>query len=137
MRFEDLFQYEIEIDEKIDTEDVFLPSLILQPFVENAIRHGLRFKSGKGGKLWIRFYEKDHFLICEIEDNGIGRKKSAEIKSKQHIEYQSQGMMLSQNRLLLFNTAKLEKMKMEVVDLSDEKRQARGTLIRVSITLDF
>lgn len=137
MRFEDLFQYEIEIDEKIDTEDVFLPSLILQPFVENAIRHGLRFKSGKGGKLWIRFYEKAHFLICEIEDNGIGRKKSAEIKSKQHIEYQSQGMMLSQNRLLLFNTSKLEKMKMEVVDLSDEKGQARGTLIRVSITLDF
>jgi len=137
MRFEDKFQYKIEIDEFLDTEDTFLPSLILQPFVENAIRHGLRFKSGKSGKLWIRFYEKNNFLVCEIEDNGIGRKKAAELKSKQHIEYQSQGMLLSQSRLELFNTNEVQKMKMEVIDLHDPQQNPMGTLIRVFVASDF
>jgi ligand-binding sensor domain-containing protein len=136
MRFEDKFQYEIIVSDEIEVEDVYLPSLILQPFVENAIRHGLRFKAGKEGKLWVRFYKKDDFLICEIEDNGIGREKAAELKSKQHIEYQSQGMKLSQSRLTLFNTDEVEKMKMEVIDLKDNSQNASGTLIRVFISLD-
>lgn len=137
MRFEDKFQHSIEVEDEIDIDDLFLPSLILQPFVENAIRHGLRYKEGKEGKLWVRFYEKEHFLVCEIEDNGIGREKAAELKSKQHIEYQSQGMLLSQNRLSLFNTKEKEMMRMEIVDLRDSQQNAAGTLIRVFISLDF
>lgn len=137
MRFGDKFQYNIEVSEGLNIDDIFLPSLILQPFVENAIRHGLRFKAGNEGKLWLRFYTKDNFLVCEVEDNGIGREKSAALKSKQHIEYQSQGMLLSQNRLSLFNTSKVEKMKMEVIDLKNAQKEALGTLIRVYVILDF
>jgi sensor histidine kinase YesM len=76
--------------------------MILQPFIENAINHGLRYKKMKGF-LSIRFFIKDNSLICRIEDNGVGRKNTEKIQSKTNKGYQSQGLKITAERLLTYN----------------------------------
>ena len=77
--------------------------MLLQPYVENAIRHGMRFLENKKGQININVFAENNFLVCEIDDNGIGREKAAALKSKRHMEYQSKGMNISKRRAELYN----------------------------------
>lgn len=131
LRFDDKFDYKINIEEGIDRGSVFVPAMLLQPYVENAIRHGMRFLENKKGQIDINVSTQNNLLICEIDDNGIGREKAAELKSKMHIEYQSRGMNISNRRAELYN------IQQEVIDKKDEKGEAAGTTIIVKIPLDF
>src|SRR5205085_3647429 len=82
MRHHNRFDYTIKIDDKIDTESLEIPSMLIQPFVENAIVHafkGLRHK----GHISINVSMKNHLLFCTIEDNGIGRQKADSLKEKE------------------------------------------------------
>ncbi|MGB4844669.1 MAG: two-component regulator propeller domain-containing protein [Ferruginibacter sp.] len=103
LRFDESFSYEILTDEALDNDIVFLPSLMVQPFVENAIWHGLLHKEGEK-KLIIRFNSTaDDVLICEIEDNGVGRKNAAVIgKNKlSGMIHESKGISIIKERLEL------------------------------------
>jgi anti-sigma regulatory factor (Ser/Thr protein kinase) len=131
LRFEDKFDYRIAVNDNIDKEKCFVPAMLLQPYVENAIRHGMRFLENKKGQINITAAKTGNFLVCEIEDNGIGREKAAELKSKRHIEYQSRGMNISKRR------AELYKIEQNVTDKKDEQGNATGTTITVKIPLDF
>ena len=131
LRFEDKFNYAIAVKEDIDTEQVFVPAMLLQPYVENAIRHGMRFLENKKGQININVKKENNFIVCEIDDNGIGREKAAELKSKMHVEYQSKGMNISRRRAELYN---IEQM---VTDKKNENGIATGTTITVKIPVDF
>ncbi len=96
LRFDHGFAYEIEIDEDLATDSIQLPSMLIQPDVENAIWHGLLQKEEKG-KLWVRFKKMNgHTLQVEIEDNGIGRERAMALKSKSTVKHKSYGMQIQQ-----------------------------------------
>jgi sensor histidine kinase YesM len=112
-----------------------VPPLILQPFVENAVLHGLMHKHGKGTiKIFIQAI--DEFLVYAIEDNGIGREKSLEIQLKRNSGKKSRGMEVTSNRLKLLSHNNTNKSSVKIVDLKTESNEAAGTrvIIRLPIT---
>jgi len=137
MRFEDAFEFEINDNTigKVE-EEIMLPSMILQPYVENAIRHGLRYKQSGNGKLKVEFDIEGNFLVCSIDDNGIGRKKAGELKSKMHVEYQSKGISLSEDKIYLFNTVHQSNIRSQIIDKTDSGGNAIGTLVKVFVMLN-
>ncbi len=131
LRFEEKFDYKIAVSDDVDKDKCFVPAMLLQPYVENAIRHGIRFLENKKGQINIKVTIENNFLVCRIDDNGIGREKAAALKSKMHIEYQSKGMNISKRRAELYNIHQ------EVSDKIDENGQAGGTTVTVKIPRDF
>ena len=106
MRFEKKFDVVYEIDDSLDLVMVEIPSLLLQPFVENAINHGLRHKKTQG-LLTIKmiFEEENETLICIIEDDGVGRKKAGEIRAQSLKKHKSRGTQIIEERLATFNAS--------------------------------
>jgi tetratricopeptide (TPR) repeat protein len=96
------FTYEFHIDESIDVENDTIPPLILQPFVENAIWHGLQYKS-ETGHINIFISKKDNALYATIEDNGVGRDMSKQVQQPMLIKKESLGMKLTEERLKILN----------------------------------
>ncbi len=132
LRFEDKFDYKVLIDESIDPELVSIPPMILQPYLENAIWHGIMPKEGKG-TIMIRLSELLHkSLKITIEDNGIGRKSSAEISAKRK-GHRSTAMKNIEERINLINTGHKTKMKVNITDLTDDDNNPSGTRIELII----
>ncbi len=131
MRFQESFDFDITYDDALDPDEINIPSMLLQPFVENALWHGLMHKQGPR-KISIRFYPKnDEVFICEIEDNGIGRAKAAEIKKQKSAstKHESKGIAISIDRLNLINKKQESQASVEIIDLIDEEGNARGTKV--------
>jgi ligand-binding sensor domain-containing protein len=136
LRFKHSFSYSIEADEAIDTDMIQFPSLMLQPFIENAVWHGLMHRDGEK-KLWIRFSKQDGQLNCEIEDNGIGREKADQIK-KQKLgshHFESKGTNLARQRIQLLQESGAMKATLSIDDMKDDKGEATGTKVTISIPL--
>ena len=138
LRFSNKFDYHIAIDEKIDLQNTEIPPLLIQPYIENAILHGLINKNDKGD-LWLSLERNNGLLICKIEDNGIGRARSQEIEQGKVSRHRSLGIKVTEERISgLFA---LLDYKMEVVteDLfgikraSEETAQPAGTRVTISI----
>ena len=129
-RFKNKFDYEITIDPLVSS-DVNIPSLLLQPIVENAITHGLLHKTEKG-KLLVEFklHPLDSVLICNIEDDGIGREQSKNKNSEHFIKEESYGSELIKDLIDIFN--KYEKMKIEIEYL-DKQFPLTGTIVQLRI----
>ncbi|HEU5291550.1 MAG TPA: histidine kinase [Cyclobacteriaceae bacterium] len=103
MRFDGSFQYQITVNNTLDVDNLELPILLLQPYVENAINHGLLPKRDGVKELHISFTDHDHYVRCAIKDTGIGRQASAEMKKGLKVTRPSRGLELSQQRLRLMN----------------------------------
>ena len=135
LRFENKFEYNINVAVDVDTENIQIPSMLIQPFVENAIWHGLMHKGSKG-KINININLKDQVLICVIEDNGIGRKRSQEILKEKNSEFhKSVGMSITQERLDIINQKNNSNLTMKIIDLENSKGESIGT--RVELILPF
>ncbi|MDP3557075.1 MAG: histidine kinase [Bacteroidota bacterium] len=135
LRFENKFEYTIDVSNNVDIENVQIPSMLIQPYVENAIWHGLMHKDTKG-KISIRIDLKEKALICEIEDNGIGRKKSQQIVKEKNGEFhKSVGMSITQERLDVLNQQNNSMLTVKIIDLEDEQGMAAGT--RIELNLPF
>lgn len=135
LRFENKFEYNIDISSSVDIENIQIPSMLIQPFVENAIWHGLMHKDEKG-KINVGLDIKENVLICVIEDNGIGRKRSQEIvKAKNNEFHKSIGMSITQERLDILNQKNNSKLTMSIIDLHDKDKKSIGT--RVELNLPF
>ena len=132
LRFEDQFHYEFEIDENLNIENIFIPSMLIQPFIENAIKHGLMHKSGKKN-LWVRFFKKENYLLCEVEDDGIGREKSKMINAQNPKIFKSKGMGLTKERIDLLNHAKSDTLGLIIEDLMNDDGTPRGTKVMIRI----
>jgi two-component sensor histidine kinase len=142
LRFENKFDYSINIDPAISADTVEIPSMLIQPFVENAIWHGLLHlpadKDGneQKGKLSIRFSKTaGNYIDVEIEDNGIGRKKAAELKSKQVLRKKSYGMQITEKRIAAINQVQGINAAASITDKEDKYGNATGTLVKLTIPL--
>ncbi len=135
MRFKEKVQYEMVVSPEIDQQYVEIPPLLIQPFVENAIWHGLMHKEF-GGKVSIMVnLIQEIMLEIQIIDNGVGRKKSAEYKSKTATNHKSFGMKVTNERIDLINQIYKTKAKVEIVDLYDEKQTGIGTKVIIQIPI--
>ena len=129
LRFEKKFSYEIRVDDNVATDSLEVPPLIIQPYVENAIWHGLLHKQTVGHlKIHISLPDSS-MLQCVIEDNGIGRAKAKELKSKSAITKKSLGMKLTENRLALLNKHAELNASVEIIDLVEENDAPLGTRV--------
>lgn len=138
LRFKKTFSYSLIVEDDIDTETTGFPSLLLQPFIENAIWHGLMHKQGEK-KLDISFCLRNNHLECIIEDNGIGRERSAEIKkNKLGAQYfESKGTKLSGQRLQLLNETGHTRADIQIDDLKKDNGEADGTRVTLKLPLDY
>jgi hypothetical protein len=132
LRFGDEFSYLVQIDESINQDDLEIPSILLQPFVENALKHGLLHKKGPKS-IEIKFQLKNE-LICTIRDNGIGRIKSQEIKERQSIDHKSFATDAINQRVDIINTTFGKGIRIEIEDLFEDN-EAAGTLVILTIPI--
>jgi ligand-binding sensor domain-containing protein len=132
LRFDNKFDYSIEVDKNIDQEFMEIPPMVIQPFIENAILHGLVHKPGKG-HISLEMRLSDSFIFCTIEDDGIGREKAQEIKDNSGIRRESRGMLITRERLEILNKQNKEKFAVNIVDLYDEGGDPAGTRVELNI----
>ena len=134
LRFGDKFGYEIKIDEKINAEDIEIPPLLVQPFVENAIIHGIANKEGKGF-VSLNYSLDEHSLIVTITDNGIGIEASKKLKSNVVSAHKSIGMTVTSRRLEMLSVNGDGK-RINIEELKDENGTVTGTQVTVNIPLE-
>lgn len=132
LRFDNSFKYEIIIDDNILTDVTYIPPMLVQPFVENALMHGLINKVNNG-KLTVGFKPKGNIIQCTITDNGIGRQKAGEIKRKSRYENKPMGIRLTKDRLKLLNIQSNSEIVFEIVDLKDSLDNALGTKVILNL----
>lgn len=130
LRFKNKFNYTIEIDDEIDSHKTFIPTMVIQPFVENAIWHGLVQKN-ENGSIKINASRQDTRLQIDIIDDGIGRKRANDIKSKSATKRKSYGMRITKERMKLLKEIDGRGGSIEVVDLSDENSNPMGTKVSI------
>lgn len=132
LRFQHKFEYSIQTDASVDTENSYIPALIIQPFIENAIWHGIMGLKSVG-IIKVTFTRSERHLLCTVQDNGIGREKSKQMKSQDDIVRKSLGISLVESRLNLLNDYYGVEMYINFTDLYNDDGTAAGT--RVSINL--
>ncbi|MCX6320099.1 MAG: histidine kinase [Bacteroidetes bacterium] len=138
LRFRQSFTFDIKMDEHIEAEFIEIPPLLLQPYAENAVWHGLRHKEGDK-YINIRIHEKNELLLIDIEDNGIGREKAAAIK-KQKIageQFESRGMKLSMQRIALLQQEPGASAGISVTDKKDPDGFATGTIVHIQLPINL
>ncbi|SEB88135.1 Tetratricopeptide repeat-containing protein [Maribacter dokdonensis] len=118
-RFEDKFDYQITVDESVQVSKFQIPPMLLQPYIENAIWHGLRYREEKGELLVDVKENSEDSIIISITDNGIGRKKSAEIKTQNQKKQKSKGMGIIQKRVAILNDMYTDKVDIKISDLQE------------------
>ncbi len=134
-RFKDKFDYTLTIDPKIQLETFVIPPMLLQPYVENAVWHGLRYKKQKG-TLTIDFKQvNSETLQITIEDNGIGRKKSKELKTENQKKQRSKGMSNIKKRIAILNKMYQDKVAVTIEDVTKDT-EATGTRVKLIIKKD-
>ena len=133
IRFSNEIKFKIEIEEGIDTELIKIPSLILQPFLENAIWHGLSSKEGDKS-IWIEVKkENDYFTAISIYDNGIGRAAAEVIKENKVLKRKSIGIDITKERLANFSKDYENSFDFKMVDLFNDNNKPNGTKVTIHI----
>jgi sensor histidine kinase YesM len=132
LRFDERFDFQLDIDPEITPEKLEIPPMLIQPFLENAIIHGLLNKKDKG-KIVIRIVYQKGLLHCVVEDNGIGRARSAKLKESSGLKRPSMGMFITSRRVDLLKTSSSERFGIKVIDLYDDLGEARGTRVEIDI----
>lgn len=135
IRFDNVFKYSLLLDEEIDPAQVIIPPLIIQPYIENAIWHGLLYRQEPGGVLLLEIKRVGDQLRIKVEDNGVGRQASTAMRSKSALKRKSHGMKITGERLEIVNMTYDANTSVSVEDLYDDNKQGAGT--RVLITLNY
>lgn len=131
VRFQNDFECEYNISKQINLERIKVPPLIMQPFVENAIHHGLRLKQGEK-KIKISIFKKYHRVYIHIEDSGIGRERAGKMKhSKKHKSY---GSDITNKRLNIYSALYKNDIKVNFIDLNSEQESTTGTRVEIEFT---
>jgi LytS/YehU family sensor histidine kinase len=130
LRMNNSFTYSIHVDKSVDPEVTLIPPLILQPFVENAIWHGLQHKKGNG-MIRIEIIKIDNMISCIVEDNGIGRSKALEIKPAKKSQGESLGIKITDARIEIINRLKKTSATVKLADLNE------GVRVEVMLPLEL
>lgn len=137
LRFDNRFDYLLLISEEVETEEVYIPGMLLQPYIENAIWHGIvNLENSRRGKLTIEMTLQDELLKITITDNGVGREMSKSFKKDQH--HKSVGLEITGKRLEVMNQLYGEKTaSVAVTDLFDNDRNPAGTKVEITIPINI
>ena len=136
VRFSDKLTSLIEIDAALDPASITIPAMVIQPYVENALKHGLLHKKyDRRLNIFFEMREEGEVLYCEIRDNGIGRKRSAEIRERNPIKQKSFATDATEKRLNLLNYGRKAAIGVEIIDLYDEADLPTGTQVNIRIPL--
>jgi len=142
LRFVNKFEYNIAVEDNINTTMLKVPPLIIQPYAENAIWHGLMHlpdrQAGKkeNGHLEIEVYAQDEILFYKITDDGIGRKKAAELKSKSASTRKSMGMRITADRIAMLQQQNKTSITITDLVLSDGGPGGTEVLIKIPVIYD-
>ena len=131
MRFKDKFRYRLIVREEVQVDFVEMPPMMIQPFIENAIWHGLMPKENDDGFLFIEFNQNQEALTCTIRDNGIGRIASKHQKNLLQKKDQSLGMEITQDRIRLINEIYGTSASVCIEDLQDDQGKPAGTSVQI------
>ena len=135
LRFKDAFDYRIIIADDLEIDDIRIPPLLVQPFVENAVWHGLMHKEERGN-LTISFSATDDELTCVVRDNGVGRRHAAMLKSKSAERHKSMGMQITAERMALLSGVEMTRPFFVIEDLYDEHGEPAGTLVTLTVKIN-
>jgi len=130
LRIPDL-QYSVKVGPGLHTEEIMIPNMILQPFIENALWHGLQHRRGEK-KLQLYIYRQNGSIHYEIRDNGVGREKAAELKSLYRKNHKSKGMELLSKRFSLLSKEYGQDIETRVTDIIENGNVA-GTLVEITV----
>ncbi len=137
LRFEGQFTYDIVISEDINLENVYIPPMLIQPYIENAIIHGLVGKTNNKGRLLVKFeLNGDSSLKCTVEDNGIGREKAGELRNRSVKPYKSLGMEVTKERMQVISELNHVSFKETFTDLKNDHQEAIGTKVELVIPFE-
>jgi len=132
VRYAGKFDYNIDIDPAIDIDIVQIPPMLAQPFIENSIEHGIKYRETPG-HIDIRFRLEDSLIRFEVEDDGVGREKAHEIETRQKTKHRSMATSITHDRLMSINRKLKRKIRMEIVDLKDASGEGCGTKVMFGI----
>lgn len=135
LRLEGKLEFEVEVDSP-EIDSLKIPTLLIQPFVENSIWLGIMLKEDKQGKIKVSVAKKNGLILCKVEDNGIGRKKAFEIKEKHSKGHKSLGFKITTQRVEMLNLIYRDKFSIDYIDLHDDLNQPSGTLVVIKIPVN-
>jgi sensor histidine kinase YesM len=131
LRFEEKFDYTIDVQPNMPTEEIEIPSMLLQPFIENAINHGLMHKTGKG-LLYVGFkFSDENSILCTIKDNGVGRKAAGIIQRKNNPEHKSFATKILEERVNAFLVSDNIKITVNITDIYSDNGESNGTSVEI------
>ena len=136
IRYRELFDYVIDIDEQLDVETISIPPMLAQPFIENSIEHGIKPKDSKG-HIKFNLKQKDSFFVMEIEDDGVGRAKAKEIDRTAGKDHKSMATSITRKRINNLNKEFKKKIEFKIIDLIDDSGNALGTKVVFEIPLNL
>jgi LytS/YehU family sensor histidine kinase len=136
LRFSNKFSYKINVDGNIDPSSIDIPPMLIQPYVENAIWHGLMHKSDSVERtVALNISRENGRLVCTIEDNGIGRERAQEIRAKRPSSKgkKSMGMQITKDRIEMINKMYNSTTTVNIIDLKETSGEAAGTRVELTI----
>ena len=136
LRFNNKFSFNIAVAPNVDITMVKVPPLLIQPFAENAIWHGLMQKN-EAGHLDIKVVQEDRHLILRVTDDGVGRQKAAEIKSKSATRHKSLGLKITEDRIAMLGASAMTESSITINDLVHPDGSAAGTEVNIKIPLVY
>jgi LytS/YehU family sensor histidine kinase len=133
LRFRNRFDLKMEVNHDINQHNTFVPTMLLQPFVENAINHGLFHKKGKG--ILSLHIQPSHEggVVCIVEDDGIGRERAMEIRKRSNRNYRSRAIQITNERLQVLSTVEGYNIQINITDLVDNNGEPTGTRVEIVI----
>ncbi len=139
LRFHEKFKFTIDVDKNLEIEKIYIPPMLIQPYIENAIWHGLLPKKSPNNCLSVDIKNGGKILKITIEDNGIGREKAADLKSKTALvdEHKSFGMKLTEERFEIINKMNEGSASVNIIDLKNDDNQAIGTIVELILPISY
>ncbi|HEX7411297.1 MAG TPA: histidine kinase [Bacteroidales bacterium] len=134
LRFENKFDYTMVVDPRLDTELINIPPMLAQPFVENAIEHGI-FEMDTPGRIVVTIQKKGNTILIEVNDNGIGREKDREMRKKSDKPHESLATRITEERISSLNRKYSWRISLHITDLFNENKEPAGTSVSLSIPL--
>jgi len=133
LRLEGKFTFNIDYGGNDAILDIKIPTLLIQPFVENAIWHGIMLKAEKSGHVSIKIVNEPDSIVCIIEDNGVGRAEAKRIREQNSRVHKSRGFLITQQRIELLNAMYQDKFSIKIIDLVDASNIPAGTQVSITI----
>jgi len=132
LRYKNKLEYSIDVDPEIDVEGILIPPMLVQPFIENSIEHGISHKESTG-HVHVRFFLEGNLINIEVKDDGIGFKRSSEIKKDKKTDHQSLAMTITRERLLMHYKKYKQKIELTIADLTDDQMHVTGAQVVFAI----